>query len=35
MVGGRELGKWMYEQISAYEAAMSSERKKRLLPEMP
>ncbi len=33
--GGRELGKWMYRQISAYEAAMSSERKERLLSGMP
>ncbi len=32
--GGRELGKWMYEQISAYEAAMTQERKKQLLSEV-
>jgi len=32
--GGRELGKWLYKQISTYEAAMPSERKKQLLSEM-
>ncbi|MCF6211756.1 MAG: hypothetical protein L3J88_14305 [Gammaproteobacteria bacterium] len=32
--GGRELGKWMYEQISAYEAAIPPERKKQLMSEM-
>ena len=30
---GRELGKSLYEQISAYEAAMPPERKKQLLSE--
>ncbi len=33
--GERGVGKWLYEQISAYEAAMSPERKKQLLSEMP
>ncbi len=31
--GGRELGKLLYDQISTYEAAMLSERKKQLLSE--
>jgi len=31
--GGRKLGKWIYEQISDYEAAMPPERKKQLLSE--
>ncbi len=31
--GGRELGKFLYEQISDYESAMPSERKKQLLSE--
>jgi len=31
--GGRELGKFFYEQISDYESAMPSERKKQLLSE--
>ena len=32
--GGREMGKWLYEQISVYEAAMPLERKKQLLSEV-
>ncbi|MCF6324747.1 MAG: hypothetical protein L3J89_10590, partial [Gammaproteobacteria bacterium] len=32
--GGREVGKWLYEQISTYEAAMPFERKKQLLSEV-
>ncbi len=31
--GGRELGKLLYEQVSAYEAALPLERKKQLLSE--
>ena len=31
--GGRELGRRLYEQISAYEAAMPSEQKKQLLSD--
>ncbi|MCF6363135.1 MAG: hypothetical protein L3J88_07285 [Gammaproteobacteria bacterium] len=38
-LAGAEFGRWIgesfYEQISAYEAAMPSERKKQLLSEMP
>jgi len=30
---GRISGKWMYEQVSAYEAAMPSEQKKQLLSD--
>ena len=33
--GGRGVGEWLYEQISAYEAAMPPERKKQLLSEIP
>jgi len=32
--GGREFGKALYEQISAYEVALPAERKKQLLSEM-